>query len=67
MGGKFTKVKKGALLLWEENNIYIFKRCSVSVGGKYTKLKEGALLLWEKNIQNFKMVLCYCGRKIHKT
>ena len=59
MGGKYTKVKKGALLLWEENNIYIFKRCSVSVGRKCTKRKKGALLVWEEHTQNLKRVLCY--------
>ena len=66
MGGKYTKVKKGALLLWEENNIFFFKTCSVSVGGKYTKLKKGALLLWDENTQNYKKVLYYCGLKIIK-
>ena len=81
MGGKYTKVKKGALFLWEENTqnlkrvlcycgrkIYkTLKWCSVTEGRKCTKRKKGALLVWEENTQNFKKVLCYCGKKMHKT
>ena len=81
MGGKYTKLKKGALLLWEENTqnfkkVLCFcgkkmhktlKRCSVTEGRKCTKRKKGALLVWEENTQNFKKVLCYCGKKMHKT
>ena len=63
MGGKYTKLLKGALLLWEENAQNLksvlcccrrkihktLKRCSVTVGRKCTKLKKCALLLCEEN------------------
>ena len=48
--------------MWEEN-----KKLLLLFGRKIHKTLKSALLLWEENTQNFKKVLCYCGKKMHKT